>query len=111
MLSLITRIAARTPRLQDLDNKLLNTCSTEGSIKSPLHVCPSYSSAFFFQKLVISFFLIFCRTVDNWNIQTLIEPPFPGKFIFPQIGNNGLKMAPKNGFLDFLKNFVCNNPK
>ena len=37
----------RTPRLQDLDNKLLDTCSTEGSIKSPLHVCPSYSSAFF----------------------------------------------------------------
>ena len=45
--------------------------------------------------------------VDNWNIQKLMEPFFPGKFIFAQI----CEKKPQNDpqivfFLDFLKNLV-----
>ena len=45
------------------------------------------------------FFQIFGTMVDNSNIENLMEPFFTGKLILTQ-------MAPKQGFLDFLKNFV-----
>ena len=62
-------------------------------------VCPSYS---FLRTHQV--FLIFGTMVDNSNIEKLAD--LCQNSFMPKFGQKGPRMAPKQVFLDFLKNFV-----
>ena len=72
-------------------------------------VCPSIRQFSIFLRNDILFFSDFGTMVNNWNIQKLTEPCFSRKIHFcPDLGEKGQNghMAPKQGFLKFLKDFV-----
>ena len=43
--------------------------------------------------------------IDNWNIEKLIKPFFPGKFIFAQIWSKRAKNGPIIGFFELFEKF------
>ena len=89
-------------------SELLDPLSYWGSYKITfvcLFACPSVRQFGIFLRNGLLVIADLCTIVDNWNIWKLMEPFFPGKFIFAQIWAKRVQNGPKLKCFGFFEKF------